>query len=242
MNAPVTLTERDQIGANNPPPDLTIFNAHDLNIRDWCEEARGWLDGEPIQTPAQAEALETLLDALRKGKAGADEARKVEKAPLDKLIAEIQDRWNPLLKMADTAATACKTVLGVWRDKVAAEKAAEARRVREEADAKIAAAAAASKALDRGNLSAIEDAEALIKDAKAATKLANRTEKAAVTGNGLRTHYTPRLTDGVVAARHYWATNRPACEAFFLSMAKTDVLNGKRTIPGFAIDEDKRAV
>ena len=38
------------------------------------------------------------------------------------------------------------------------------------------------------------------------------------------------------------ADQREACEAFFLSLAETDVRAGKRQIPGFEVREDRRAV
>ena len=39
-----------------------------------------------------------------------------------------------------------------------------------------------------------------------------------------------------------WLTNREAIKAAAMELAKQDVLAGKRQIPGFDIQEEKRAV
>jgi hypothetical protein len=72
--------------------------------------------------------------------------------------------------------------------------------------------------------------------------VASKAEKSATTGTGLRSYWMPKLVDGVEAARHYWKTDRAACEEFFLSLAHRDARNGYRSIPGFEVIEERRAV
>lgn len=234
------------IGHNNPPADP--FEAIKVHIEDLYLEAKNWLDGDPITTDAQAEAVALLLDMIRLAEKAADDARKDENKPFDEGKAAVQAKYAPLI--ADTkavrgktvlASEACKAALAPWRqeqERLRQEAAAEARRVAEEA-ARVAAEAARSAAAD--DLAAQEKADAAIRQAEHASKVAAKADKAASTGTGLRSYWSPTLTDGVVAARHYWTVNREACEAFFLSLAKQDVQAGKRTIPGFDVTEERRA-
>lgn len=234
------------IGHNNPPADP--FEAVKVHIEDLYLEARNWLDGEPITTQAQADEVGRLLDMIREAEKAADEVRKELNKPFDEGKAAVQAKFAPLI--ADTkavrgktvlAAEACKAALAPWRqeqERLRQEAAAEARRVAEEA-ARVAAEAARAAAAD--DLAAQEKADAAIRQAEQAHKVAAKADKAASTGSGLRSYWSPTLTDGVVAARHYWTVNREACEAFFLSLAKQDVQAGKRTIPGFDVTEDRRA-
>lgn len=244
VNAHASIAE---IGHNNPP--LSPFEAHKANIDDLYTEAKNWCDGEPISTQAQHDEVERLLDLIREAHDAADEARKIENKPFDDGKAEVQARYAPLI--SDTKAVqgktvlakaACLAMLNPWRKKVADEKAAEAQRLQDIADEKIRLATEAARAAEPTNLEASEEVESLIADARIAQKTAARADKGATTGTGLRTYYTPTMTDGVVAARHYWAVRRPEYEAFFLSLAKADVLSGKRSIPGFEITEDRRAI
>ena len=236
---------RLDIGGNNPP--ASPFEAVKVNIEDLYLEARNFLDGEPIASEAMAAAVETLLDKIREAEKAADEARKTENKPFDEGKAEVQARYAPLISdtkavkgMTVRAIEACKAALAPWRQEQERIRLEAAKKAREEAENKAAEAAALSRAAD--DLIAKERAEQAVKEAEQAAKAANKADKAATTGTGLRSYFRPELVDGVEAARHYWATNREACEAFFLSLAQTDVQNGKRALPGFVVHHERRAV
>jgi len=234
------------IGHNNPP---TPFDEAQTEITDLYDEAKGWLDGEPVASEGMAEGISKLLNMIRAAKKKADEARKVEKKPFDDGAKEVQERYNPLLKKADLAADACKKALAPWLEQQEAEKRAaeaEARRIAEEKRREAEEAIRASKVDD---LEAREAAEEKLKDAKKAEATANRAAKDTAKASGgvgravsLRTEHEPELVSGVEAARHYWNTNRAEMEAFLLEMARKDVRAGKRSIPGFTITEVKKAV
>jgi hypothetical protein len=237
---------RAVVGGNNPPADP--FGAIKAHISDLYEEAKGFLDGEPIATEGQADAVASLLDQIRQAEKTADEIRKEENRPFDEGKAAVQAKFAPLI--ADTksvrgltvlAAEACKAALAPWRqeqERIKREAADRARREAEEAAAKAAEAARVA----RDDLAAQEQAEAAIRAADAAAKVANKAEKSATTGTGLRSYWAPKLVNGVEAARHYWQTDRAACEEFFLSLANRDTRAGHRTIPGFEVIEERRAV
>lgn len=242
-----TLPADHQIGANNPPPDP--FGAISAHIADLYAEARNWLDGDPITTQAQADEVTRLLDMIRDAAKVADGARQEENKPFDEGKAAVQAKYAPLI--ADTKAVrgktvlateACKAALAPWRAAQEAIKQEAARKAREEAEAAARAAAEAMRASQVDDLAAREDAERLVREADQAAKLANRADKAATTGTGLRSYWSPKLVDGVEAARHYWKVNRAECETFFLSLANADARQGIRSIPGFEIVEERRAV
>lgn len=240
------------IGHNNPP--LSPYEACVAHIEDLLTEARNWADGAEVENQAQADEIGRLLEELRLAEKAADDARKAENKPFDDGKAEVQARYNvyiaPLTNKEPgkipRAAAALKAALKPFLDRLEAERRereAEARRVAEEAARKAAEAMQTAKASDLG---AWEEAEAKLSAAAAMEAEANRIakERAQSQGGsralGLKKTYTPVLEDGVVAARHYWATQREACEAFFLSLAQTDVREGKRQIPGFRIEEGTR--
>jgi hypothetical protein len=237
-NAALSDTGNDRIamGANMSP-----FDAAKLAIDDLLEEAQAWLNGDGVTSEAEAKAVETLLDMARKAKKEADEARRIENEPFDAGKAEVQARYNPILKRADMIADACKAVLQPWRDRIAREKAEraekarlEAERLRQEAEEKIRASA--------GNVIERQKAEEVLDLAKEAEGFAKRETKRAATGNGLRTTYRAEMTDGVAAARHYWQTRRAEMEEILTGFANQDVRAGKREIPGFNIIEERKAV
>lgn len=235
------------IGHNNPPADP--FGAISAHIDDLYAEARNWLDGEPITTQAQADEVTRLLDMIRDAEKVAENARKDENKPFDDGKAAVQAKYAPLI--SDTKAVrgktvlateACKAALAPWRQAQEAIAREAARVAREEAETAAKAAAEAMRATQVDDLAAREDAERLVREADQAAKLASRADKAATTGTGLRSYWAPKLTDGTAAARHYWMTDRKVCEEFFLSLANRDTRQGIRTIPGFEIVEERRAV
>jgi PAS domain-containing protein len=234
---------------HNGGPAVRPYDAIKAHVDDLYAEAKNWLDGDPIKTPEQAAKVEQLLDMIREAEKAADDARKLENKPFDEGKAEVQERYNILIGKTKSvtgktvlAADACKAALKPWREARETEARAaaeEARRVAEEAAQRAVDAARAAAADD---LSAREDAEALIKQADQAASALLRAEKDATKGHGLRTTYRPILTNGVEAARHFWATRRDDCERFFTGLAAEEVRGGKRQIPGFDVVADRSAV
>jgi hypothetical protein len=234
-----------------PPIGHNRANPFDLSseeIDGLYEEAKHWLDGEGVKSQANADGVSKLLDAARSAAKVADAARKEEKRPHDEAAKAVQAKWSPLLERCDLTTTVCKDALKPWLEKVEAEKRAAAEAARREADEKAAAAQAAIRAARDADLPARESAEALLRDAKRADTAANRAEKDKAAAKGgaravtLHTHYRPVIVDSTAAAKHYWHERREQMETCLLSLAEIDVRNGKRTIPGFEVIEQKSAV
>lgn len=243
------------IGHNHPPADAepTPFEMSEVEIGDLFAEAKNWLDGEPVSSQAQADAVSKLIDDLRKAGKLADERRVAENKPFDDGKAEVQARYAPLI--SDTKSIKGKVPLAIemakkaltpWLQKLEEEKAAAAKKAREEAEAAERAAQealAAARAAD--DLSKREEAEKLLAQAKTAEAVADKAEnaKAHATGGskamGLRSVWRAEMTDPRAAAAHYWQTRRPDVDAFFQGLADADVRAGKRDIPGFMIAETR---
>lgn len=242
---------REAIGGNLPP-EPTPFEAVRDRIADLFLEATNWADGAAVANQAQADEISFLIEQLRKAKGAADEQRKAEAKPFDDGKAEVQARYNPLIKdgtgKADLAISACKAALKPWLQQLEDEQKAVAAAARRVADELAAKAAAARASADASNLVDVAQAEELTQDAAGAAHDAKWASRRAAHARGgkraisLRSYFEPKLTDGVAAARHYWLTRRADCEAFFLELARGDVAAGKRTLPGFDVVEDRRPV
>jgi hypothetical protein len=241
------------IGHNQPPEPMTAFEAVKINITDLYEEARQWLDGTPVETQEQADAINTLKATIRDAIKAAEEQRVKEKAPLDEQIAEIQARYNELIGsnksvtgLAIKAEQACNAALKPYLLKLA-EQQAEATRIAQEAAAKAQAEAAeAVRQRDAANLESREAAEAKIRAAQMAEEAAKRAEKAKAhakgdgRATGLRTVYRAEMTDFKAAAAWTWKERNEELRAWVQEQADKAVRDQKlRSIPGFNIIEEK---
>lgn len=234
-------------GHNNPPAEPTPFDLLKQEIEDLYSTAKDFCDGEPIDSEAMATVITELHDRIHECGKRAEALRVDEKKPLDDQIAAIQTKFHPLIGNTKAgkgkvilAKDACQTLLTPWRQKVAAEKAAEAKRIADEAAAAKAAADAAIQA-SSGNLAAREEAELLLADAKKLEKTAARTWKAATVGTGLVTRWVAVLVDPEKALD--WAYGRAADEFLAVAQANADacVRGGLRAVPGFRVVEEKVA-
>jgi hypothetical protein len=235
--------------------NATPFMLLSEHIEELFCEAKNHADGEPIATPGQAEAVQTLLRQIQAAKKAADAERVKENAPFDAGKAEVQARYSTLI--GDTKSGKGKAVLAEdvlkahllpWQIKLADEQRAAAEAARAEAQRLADLAAAAHQAAAANDLQAREDAEALVSNAKSAEKAAKAAETARpqVTGQGraatLRTSYRAVMCDAQVAAGGYWKRDPAAFTAFLQSLADADVAAGRRDIPGFTIETIRSVV
>lgn len=250
------LIERHQIGANNPPADPSDFELIEAQINDLYDEARNWLDGEPVTTQGQADGLNKLIDAISKAQKQADELRKSEVKPFDDAKAAIQSRYNALI--GETKSVTGKTVLAIkaaklaltpWLQKLDAEKREAERLARERAEEAANVAREAHKQADVTDLAAQEEAERLLNVAKQANIEARvaANDKAQAKGSGratgLRSFWRAEITDKTEFARWAWVWRRPEVDGFFTELAdKIVAQNHTQVIPGVIIHEDRKAV
>ena len=233
----------DMQGHNAPPP----FDAFSLHIEELIENAKQFLDGEPIDTQGQADDVGKLLDMIRTAKKDADKERAAEKKPHDDAAKAVQARWKPLLDRCDIAADTAKKALVPWLEHLEAQQRAEAAKAREEAEKARQGALEAERAASAANLEAIERVELARKEAEQAERAANRADKAKAHAKGgsraigLRSYWIAELVDPVEALKHYKQTQPELLKAWLLDQAQKDANAGKRAIPGFVINEDRRA-
>ena len=236
------------IGHNNPP-ELTAFDALKANIDDLFDEAKLWMDGEPVTTQEQADNLNTLESRIRDAAKAAEAERKREAKPFDDGKKAVQERYNPLVQKGkgktDQAIECIKAALKPYlieKERLQREAAAKAR---EEAEQKQREAMEAMQKRDAANLEQSLAAEKLVEEAKQAEANANRAEKqkAHAKGEGratsLRKVWRAQMTDKREAAKWVMHDHPEDFLAFVQTKADQTVRAGTRSIPGFNIVEDQ---
>jgi hypothetical protein len=243
-----------------PEAQESIPNArpYDLireHIEELYAEAKNFADGEPIATPGQAEAVQTLMRQIQQAEKAADAERVKENEPFDTGKAEVQSRYASLIGNTKAvkgktvqAVEALKACLAPWLKKLDDEQKAKAEAARLVAEKAIQDAADAMRQAQGANLADREDAEQKATEAQAAMKAAKDAENARPQASGfgraatLRTTYKAVLVDAQVAAGAYWKQDPTAFNAFLQKLADADVASGRRSIPGFEVVEERSVV
>ena len=248
----VAENPRAVMGGNNPPMAMTTFDAIKIDIVDLYEEAKQWLDGTPIETQQQADAVNTLKDRIKKATKAADDAYADEVRPHQDTVKKIQARYNELTGnnksvtgLAIKAEQACNAALKPYLLELDRKQQEAARLAREEADKLQREAMEAMRQRDAANLQEREAAERLVNEAKAARTAADKAEntKAHAKGEGratgLRTVHRAVMADQREAAAWVWTDHNPELMAFVQDLADKAARAGKRTIRGFNVIEEK---
>ncbi|KQT08501.1 hypothetical protein ASG40_11510 [Methylobacterium sp. Leaf399] len=255
MNAPVRIPGQPApIGDNAGPVEPTPFDLSAQEIGDLYEEARNFLDGEPIQTQAMAEAVGKLMASIRDAAKVADQRREAENKPFNEGKAEVQARYNTLIGETKTvtgkavlALNACDKALAPFLAAREAEKRRVEAEAREAARVAEEAARAAFQASRVDDLAAREEAERLAATARDAEAAARRAEKdrATVKGTGraigVRKTYAAEVVDTQAFARWVWANRQDALTGWLKSLADQLCSQGVRDMPGVKITEGVRA-
>jgi hypothetical protein len=228
-------------------PNAPPVEVHGLHIDDLYDEAKGILDGAGVKTDADAAMVAKLLDMLRQASKSADEQRKIEKQPHDDAAKAVQSAWKPLLDKCELASSVCKKALAPFLAEKEAAQRAEAEKARIAAEQAQKAAAEALRAVQPDDLDAREKAEAAIKEANKASKSAAKLDKSkahAMGGSraiGLRSYWIAELVDPVAALKYYREHQPDALKDWLVDQAQRDANAGARNIPGFNLNEDRRA-
>lgn len=230
------LTYALAIGPGHNLPPKSIFDT----INDLHTEATAWCDGTAIETDEQALELGRLLDMLAEARKACEAERKEKAKPFDDGKNAVQAEYVPFIKKADLAIDAAKAT----RDRYLRQKQAAideaARKAREEAEA-LKRAADEEIRRTRGDLEAREAAERKLEEAKQAEYKAIALAKATPPNIGGRKTvsktWETTISDPVAAANYCWQNHKEEMLALVLTLAKRDVKDGKREIPGFLIRE-----
>lgn len=228
------------IGHNSPPPEM----AFSLSIDDLYDEAKNFIDGTPIDTQGQADAIGVIVSTLKKIRKDADAARAEEKRPHDEAAKAVQSKWKPLLDKADRAVTAAQKPLTDYLLRLERERQQEAQRLAEEARKADEQAQAAMQNI--ASLDDAERAEELAKEADKLVKAAKRTDKAKshVAGMdraiGLRTYWNATVTDYSALLRYMKEARPEDLKAMLRDYASAQVRAGSRHIPGVLIEQERK--
>lgn len=217
-------------------------------IEDLLVEAENWFDGTVIETQEQADQVARLLDAARKTRARFDAERKAEKKPHDDAAKAVDAAWKPILANCDRVGECAKRASTDWLIKlekekrareaelarIAEEKAAAARRLAEKNDGSFAVTMARDEAIDEAKRAAAIAAHAAHDKANAKGEGMGR-------AIGLRTTYRAEIVDRRELLKHIIQTAPHELEAWTLAWAQRAVRDGKRSIPGVVVHEERSA-
>lgn len=244
---------------NSPPEEIVDpIVLHANHIDNLVLETGNWADGKDIQNEAEAAEVERLLGLLSEAIEEAEAERDEQIAPLTTQVTTIREAWYPLIgetkKITGSAIRAKKVLLEVktkWGNQVTARAAAEAARLRQKAAEEAAAAREAAQAAS-GNLEATAQAEDLIRQAQTTLRSSNAVASTHIKGmrdNWVVVGLLPEVEDGdrkisgsTALLRHYTSTNPDRVREALLEMARQDVRDGKRSLPGLIIENQRRAV
>ncbi len=227
------------VGHNMPPR----HEAFAMALEEMRLEAGNFLDGAPVETQGQADAIGKIISTAKKIRKDADAARKEDKEPHLEAGRAVDTNYKPVIDTCDTIVTAAQKPLTVYLTKLAAEQAEAERKARMEAD-RLAQEAIAAQRASEGNVEAIERAKGLQAEADEAEKLAKRAGKAKahVAGVdravGLRTYNVVTVTDRRAALLWIAKHDEAALDAFVAEYARR---NGcARMIDGVTVTEERR--
>jgi len=221
------------IGHNSPPPLV----AHSLNIEDLFSLVSGSV-ASPVENDDQEQALDALLDDVRKARKAADDQRVIEKRPHDEAAKAVQEAWKPLIDRCDKASDAIKAALTPYRTAKQRAKDDAARIARQEAEeAQRKAQEELRKADDLEERFAAEEA---LKRASKLEAVANRIDRAPT---GLRTYWEAEVTDRRAALKHYITEQPEMFAGLIQELADKDARNPatRRIIPGVQFHEKRKA-
>lgn len=231
------MTEIATIGDNGGPP-LDPFAAHETHIGDLMELAESALHGNTIETPEQAAAIDELLDSIKDAAKALEATRKAENEPFDVGKVKVQAIAKPLASKLDIAKETAIKALTPWRNKVQAEKDAEAKAKREEADRLAEEARAKFTHSAPTDLAARIEAEELAKVAKRANAAANKIDRSAT---GLRTYWTATVTDPGAFLAWMKAHRAHYLKTWLAEQAQRECNAGQRTMAGVLCKEERKA-
>lgn len=232
------MTDRLAMGGNNPP----AIEAFGMALDDAYATAKDFLDGAPIETQGQADAVGRIVSEARKLRKDADAARADEKRPHDDAAKAVQAKWKPLLERADTIIEAAQRPLTTYLAKLAAQQAEAERHARAEAERKAQEAIAAANNAE--SMADLERVKALEKEADKAAKDANRAgkAKAQVAGVdraiGLRSYKVVQVLDMRAALKWLFAHDPAAVEAFIIEYAERNAPT--RPMDGVEVTTERR--
>lgn len=175
----IPAVDRDVTRADNAPPAVAIEQA-----RDTTRELQAFLRETPaITTPEECKAGDNWIERAKINLQTLEDERKPLVEPLNKELGEINGRYREPRQQLETLDKECRRRVTIYKNKVEAERIAEAERLRREAEEAerlaLATAAAADEAIADVDAGVCEDAGAAIFDAHQAERNAGQLDRMA---------------------------------------------------------------
>src|SRR6056297_3337797 len=226
--------EREKIGGNNPPDPIDELTATYDAER---QESENWLDGEPVQSEAQMNEVDTLRKAMREWRLSLERGQKSATAPLyDAYKAELA-RWKPTIDDAKRIEKGLVATVDAFKRKLAEQKREEERKAWEAANKAKREAEEKARAADAADLEAQREAAAAKEAAMEAEKTAQEAKKNQV--KGLRTVKESVVISHRDALHDIAANDRVAMTAFIEDYVRR--YHKDRAIRGVKVWQEKSA-
>ncbi len=231
------LNPRAVVGDNRPPTPMEEALAP---FSDYLDEAKGWLDGEPVQTEAQMKAVDELIKQVKAAEKAITEAEQAASKPLHDAWKAEKALWKPSLDDIGRVKKGLVKIVGDFRKKLAEKREEERRKAEAEARRREEEAKAAAKSVDAGDLEAVLKAEEELEKAKAAKAEVQDVERV----KGLRKVTRYEIED-LRAALHWIARNdKAAMEDFvrgYVDRHAKPLFKQNKLIDGVRVWEDREA-
>ncbi len=259
------------IGHNSPPPDKGTYEWIRPRAQALIDTCNKWLRERPeIQTDGQAQAAKDFQDQLNALiRMGAD-ARKAELDPLDREIRQVRRKFDDMMTPVKKALDLFRPKMTAWLQKKEAERLAEEKRIKEEAEA---LQRKADEKLEEFNelyrqaqdgelqgtevdiIAASEEDRKARRDAKEGRDQHKRVSKTKTKARGsygqrstaLRQHHSGTITDYKKALKHY--SDSQLVESAVEQAMRADIRangpairDGTFSIPGVQIKTESAAV
>lgn len=200
---------------NNPPDPIDEALAP---FGDTISEAENWLDGKPVETEGQMQAVDVLIKGVKAAKKAVEGAEESAAKPIYDAWKAEKAKFAPTLTDLDRIVKGLVAAVDSFKRKLAAEKEARERKAREEAQAAMRAAQEAARAANASDIEAQREASRLQMEAEIAQAEAAKASKDTV--KGMRTVTRYEVTDHR-ALLHWIAKNdREAVTAFIDEWAR----------------------
>jgi hypothetical protein len=210
------MTQAATIGHNQAPDPIDEALAP---YGDAISESENWLDGSPVETEAQMQAVDALLKEIKAAEKAVTNAQKSEAAPLHDAWKAALARYKPTLDDLDRMKRGLIAAVDGFKRKLAAQKAEAERKAREEAEAAAEALRQAHIEARASDLEAQRQLAAIEQEAEIARIKAAQAAKA-VTVKGMITKTFYEVTDHR-ALLHWIAKNdRDAITGFVEEYAR----------------------
>lgn len=228
------MSELATIGHNSPPDPIDEVLAP---YGDTISEAESWLDGTKVENEGQMKAVDALTKDIKAALKAVTEGEKSAAAPLYDAWKAEKARWKPTIDDLSRIRDGLVSLVGDFKKKLAAEKAAAERaaweaadKARREAEAKAAEAAS-------GDIEAMREAAAAKEEAAQLAKQASAQRQNTV--KGMRKVQKYEIQDHRAALHDIAANDRDAMTAFIEEYVRRNFKT--RTIAGVRVWEEKEA-